>query len=324
MNKPTLTIILCQTRESNFTYDSLERNVLGPLKSDLAFCGSSSESENSILKNAKYIWNFNEPTDWSKACDSISKNDSDWRVLVDFGELFLGGSGYPNSKGSGLIIMYWREILKLSIGKEITDKYEWFVITRSDFKWICPHPPVEMLDPSRVYVLDGEKYGGFSDRHIIFNRKFADQILSLASPIFGSTSNLKEFLEGHKITNLNPERYLHLMMQRNNLLNQLTFLPYLGFTVRHEQTKTRWSSGVYNKSLGVYVKYPNEFKASFRSRFFIRDAQDWVKFLGNEDYFRRRVIRLIETLSASRSPFKKFRSVLVLISDKFLQLKIMS
>ncbi len=92
MASTTLTIVLCQTREGNYTFPSLKDNVLSPLRSDLAFCGSAAESaEDEILNASKYVWNFLEPDNWAKACDEISSNYSNWRDLCSFGDAFLGG-----------------------------------------------------------------------------------------------------------------------------------------------------------------------------------------------------------------------------------------
>jgi hypothetical protein len=105
--KKTLTIILGLTREANFTYPSLLSNVLIPLESDLAFCGSANSSEfNPILENSKYVWNEPDPIDWSKACDSISLDYGTWREFGKVPSNLLTGS-FPNqTAGPGMIFAY--------------------------------------------------------------------------------------------------------------------------------------------------------------------------------------------------------------------------
>jgi hypothetical protein len=319
MTNRTLTIVLCQTRESFFTFSSLNQKVLKPLKSDLAFCGSTPDINDQILKYSRYIWDHVEPNDWASAFDQITTVGSDWRELADFGNLFLGGSGYRGSKGSGLIVMYWRQILKMSLTEEVLSKYDWFVITRSDFQWVTSHPNIEQLNPEKIYFLNGEKYGGVSDRHIIFNKKFQKQIFSIASPIFENTEALRYFLAQNKVEDLNPEKFIDTMLNWCNLRNHIFFLPYLGYTIRHQQTRTRWSSGTYNKKFGFYIKYPNEFRDSYRSRFYLKNTQDWDKYFKNKWTIRKYFIKSIEFFSERQLPFKYVTSRCINLLDKVLQ-----
>jgi hypothetical protein len=238
--------------------------VLRPLKSELAFCGSTDDnselSGDQILKNCRYIWNFQEPKDWAKACDDISTDQGAWRNLVKLSPTFLGGTGYSESLGSGIIIMYWREILRKKISNEVLETYEWFVITRSDFFWKIKHPKVKYLNKRYIYLLDGERYGGISDRHIIFHRDLAKKVLSLAQPIFSDANNLEWELKLLNLDYLNPEIYLAFMIDKYKLSEQIKFLPYLGYTIRRPQTKTRYSEGTYYEKLGLFIKYPEEYR----------------------------------------------------------------
>jgi hypothetical protein len=280
--KKTLTIILCQTREGNFTYNSLVTNVLTPLDSDLAFCGSAeSNFDDAILRNSKYIWNFPEPIDWAETCDLISTDGGNWRELVKLDPEFLGGSGLYESVGSGLIVMYWREILRQHITESIIDEYEWFVITRSDFLWEIEHPKIEMLNKNTIYLLDGEKYSGISDRHIIFSKDSAKKCFEFAKPIFGEALRVKEELIEQQLvgSHLNPERYLLFITNKFGLNQNLRFIPYLGFTIRHEQTKTRWSSGVLDPDRNYYIKYPGELAAVTANKLQLRSEEDWFRVL---------------------------------------------
>ena len=281
MRKKTLTVVLCQTRESELTYNSLRKNVLKPLKSDLAFCGSSQQDDTHddiLLKKSRYVWNFDEPLDWGQACDQISTREGNWRDLARLSKAFLGGTGYQDSVGSGIIIMYWREVLRVCLTKKILDSYEWFVITRSDFYWEIEHPKIKLLDADQIYFLDGEKYGGLSDRHIIFHRKYADRILKIAEPIFKDSKELGKKLQNSQIDNLNPEQYLNYIFKEFNLLQHVTFIPYLGYTIRQAQTSTRWSKGVFNDELGLFVKYPEEYRMVKENLLEFKTPTQWKTF----------------------------------------------
>lgn len=288
MDSKTLTIITCQTREGNFNFSSLQQNLLKPLNSDLAFCGSANNDvPDSILRESKYIWNFPEPKVWDLACDEISQRDSNWRDLCAPGFSFLDNSWFrDDSIASGFIVMYWREVLRQNLTVDILDKYEWFVITRSDFQWVIPHPSIDLLNKEEIYLLDGEKYGGISDRHMIFHRRHAEQILGIATPIFNDTQELLRYFNENEINNLNCERYLSLMMRSRGLASRLVFLPYLGYCVRHQGTSTRWSQGEFNKKLDLFVKYPTEYRYSRYAKIAIKSNKDWKNILNRKSYFR--------------------------------------
>lgn len=296
MKSQTLTILLCQTRESNFTFPSLKENVLKPLSSDLAFCGSvqGDVADELLQAKAQFWWSMDEPTDWGASLDALHANSGKWRALADLGPLFLGGGDVPGTKGSGAIIMYWRAMLRDRITPEILDAYEWFVITRSDFLWEVPHPRVSILDPECIYLLDGERYGGVSDRHIIFHRMQAANILRIASPIFEEPEALRERLRAIRTPDLNPEKYIYFRLKEMGLEDRLRFLPYTGYTIRHHETSTRWSRGVRVKDLDFFIKYREEYvQTRITSRFITRDIH-WRSFLGSEPDARQLSYRLFQ------------------------------
>jgi hypothetical protein len=301
MTGKTLTVVLCQSREFEHTYHSLEKMVLGPLQSDLAFCGSHTPVPGNMIETVvQHYWHHEEPNDWVEAINGISQIDYSWRPLLDLDPAFLGGTGLGDSVGSGAIIMYWREILRGHITERILNEYEWFVITRSDFLWLTPHPEVGSLNSEEIYFLDGEQYGGISDRHIIFHRKFAPEIFGIASPIFQNSDQLLAQLsriEGH----LNPEVFLKFRFETMNLAKNIRFLPYLGFTIRHEGTETRWSQGEFSPKHGLYLKYPLEFEKARRIALIMRKAEHWDTWL--QGAFSPRVLAvkiLLRTISPQR------------------------
>lgn len=287
MNK-TLTIILGLTREANFTYPSLLSNVLIPLKSDLAFCGSADENQsNPILNYSKFVWNQPNPMNWSAACDSISLDYGSWRELGKVPSNLLTGTFPYQSAGPGMIFAYRWETLRRHITDEILESYEWFVITRSDFLWEIEHPEVSLLQTDKIYQMDGEMYGGISDRHIIFHRDNASKVFSFAQPIFSADISIKVRVvekyreEMEHLPMLNFEQYLLFMAKETGLQNQITLIPYLGYLIRHEGTDTNWSHGVFDHDRHYYIKYPGELAAVTSNKKSLRSQEDWVLFFNN-------------------------------------------
>jgi len=287
MKKKTLTIVLCQTRELDHTYNLMRKNLLNPLNSDLAYCGAviTDPREITLKGQFKFIWELNEPTDWIAEIDRYQIGDS-WKQLVENFPHLFGGTGLHNSNGSGLIIMYWRDLLRTFITPQILEAYEWFVITRSDFMWISSHPNVRHLKGEQIYFLDGEKYGGVSDRHMIFHRDFANAMFSLAEPIFFDSQRLNHSLMASKNipprNEVNPEYYLKFRLENLGIFSKVKFLPYLGYTIRYASTSTRWSTGEYSERKGLYIKYPREFYAARIAKFVIRGGYVWKKIINNQ------------------------------------------
>lgn len=297
----TLVIVLCQEREFAENWELFQRHVQQPLDADLAFCGafsSDSSQDTSVIRmNATHLWERPEPQDWLAELDSWEGNNTSWRQLVDLGPMFLGGTGLHDSVGSGALIMYWREVLRVSLPSRLLNQYDWFAITRSDFRWLAPHPSVDLLDSAKVYLLDGEQYGGVSDRHIIFHRSTAPEILSVAEPIFAQPTELKDRLLSSGVSDLNPERFIKFRLDEMGLGDRLVFLPYLGFTVRHESTQTRWSVGSFNRKLGYFVKYPEELRKARVTARHIKEAGDWEAITTSRPSGRRWLMRFDFALS---------------------------
>lgn len=291
----TLVILLCQDRELAMNSDLLQRYVLKPLEADLAFCGAWStpfSADSIALRNqARFIWGHEEPSDWVSALDRLSPSGESWRHLAGLSPMFVGDISETGAVGSCAIVMYWREVLRRSLTDEVLSEYEWIVITRSDFRWAIPHPEVSLLDPGSIYFLDGEHYGGVSDRHVLFHRQFASRVLSVAEPIFHDAERLRRQLLAADIIDLNAERFLWYRLGRLGLKERVYFLPYLGFTVRSESTTTRWSWGEYDSSLGVYVKYSEELRLTRLASRFIRSQDDWRSYFLGFWGLRRRLFR---------------------------------
>ena len=291
MKLKTLTIILCQTREAEFNFSSLVEKLLIPMNSDLAFCGSANtKNYDEILINSRFVWNREEPTDWIEALNEISRIDNEWECLLSVGDMFFGGTGLGQTVGSGAIIFFWREVLNRHITTEILEEYEWFIITRSDFLWLSPHPNVKDLNPREVYFLDGEQHGGLSDRHIIFHRSNAEKIFSLASPLFNESAKVKQSLLELE-TDLNPEIYIKFAIEQMGLFQNIRLIPYLGFTTRHGETQTRWSSGNFSKKLGFFVKYPSEYESAKLVGFLFRRSENWEKFISGKFSIRISILK---------------------------------
>lgn len=299
----TLVIVLCQGRMLEKTFHSLQDNVCKPLNADLAFVGSSQNmQELSVINNYfKHVFNTNEPSSWLNQIDSIHSSKS-WRSIADVSPVILGGTGYGQSVGSGAIIMYYREVLRQYLNEINTEEYTWFVITRSDFIWTIPHPCVQNLELDKIYFLDGQRYGGISDRHAIISKNNITKFLDISLPIFTDGHNLANRAKNNSV--VNAETLILLRLSELGLLEKCRFLPYMGATIRSLSTSSRWSQGVYSKKLNLYIKYPIELRMSVLLKYLFPYGLPWQKYLAGGVIFRYSLYTCIFKVLVKTSQYK--------------------
>lgn len=332
----TLVIILSETRAYDLTYASFEQNLLQPLDADLALCVSESateETDNPFYKNASYVWTYPELDDWSAALDDAQQSESivgqNWRQLFAVEGNFLGGLNNGNERvaGSGGISMFFRWYLKRCLLNEpgLLDCYSWYVLTRSDFMYLVPHYPLSRLDPSHIWLPLGEDYHGYTDRHLVADRKTFLSAISLLDPILKSPGELYKELKGSQ-QYLSFEGYIGYAFQRSGLTSILRRYPYTMYAVRHQGGRTSWSQGIYNEKLGYCIKYKPEYIASLLPTAMIRKPEDWTLSSTAAFFMVASWINAIDhvarfNLAAIRQPtIKKFAIRLTygtLLSDRF-------
>ena len=86
---------------------------------------------------------------------SFPPNKQQWLGLI-------AEAGHP--AGSGMLIFYrWLALIKMEqLG--LLSQYRSIIITRSDYFYVAPHPPLSKLRPGTIYVPNVEWWGGVTDR----------------------------------------------------------------------------------------------------------------------------------------------------------------
>ena len=229
-----------------------------------------SESADLFTGHAKYIWNFEEPSDalgqdWAHLFNHASTQDGihtvDWLKIVETESAFLGGLwSRKGPKTSACILLYARWFLLQSLQKAgIEALYDRYIITRSDYLFPIPHPPLEMLDSKYIWVPEGEDYGGITDRHIVIPRQYIRESLSVLDPTLRYPHELHKCMS-RVDPNWNLERYLMMYLFNAGLLHKVRRVPACMYTIRANDTKTSWCKGEWNSKLGFNIKYPDEFE----------------------------------------------------------------
>jgi hypothetical protein len=281
-------VILCETRAWELTADEFFGNVMAPLQADLALCVGANEREvpNPFYDAARYVWQFPEPEDWGDAYEA-AVGSRDWEALLTVHEQFFGGVDHAECQnvGSGAIIMFFRYLLRLRLTEEgLLDEYDWIIVTRSDFRWPTVHPPVDCFDRGAIHVLDGEQWGGVSDRYVAIPKNKIRSYLEIVDPIFTEpvelAQRLRAALEGDEsdYKYFNPEKFLAFRMRELGIWADLRWLPYVPFAVRLPGAHTRWSEGELNAGLGYYVKYADEYRRAQIVSKYIHSQADWRRY----------------------------------------------
>jgi hypothetical protein len=105
-----------------------------------------------------------------------------WREFLKIKDHLFGGvkDNYNEHPGSAGILIFFRWfLLKNLIDNDLINKYDRFVITRSDFIYQLPHPKLHLMHENYIWIPDCEYYGGYTDRHVILSKQNIESYLYL-------------------------------------------------------------------------------------------------------------------------------------------------
>ena len=311
-----LVIFLCETRAWEITAKPFRTNVLEPLEADLGLCvaDGAREEPNPFYEMARFVWSLPEPDDWSDLFEAESGGHRLWQALVELDKTFLGGlgSGAQRTPGSGAIIMYFRRFAERCLREDgLLDAYDWFIFTRSDFYWPTPHPPLAVLDDTSIHALDGEQYGGVSDRYAAVPRALLQAFLTVPDPIFDEPLEFAVRARAEMATapqlHFNPERFIAMRLRELGLWNGLKWLPYVPYSVRTPAGHTSWSKGTFDSDKGFFIKYPDEHIRSRAVTAVIHDSSDWLTYFDHQRGHRMRIaLRFRTWFGLQRSRAKRY------------------
>jgi len=288
----TLVVILCETRAFRLCQDKFKENLLDQMNCDLALCvgiNKNTEKEgNKYYSYAKYIWEVDDPPDCGPVYTDIclkENGDPNWKDLLnieeDSGEkedLNLGGIRTLKAKGSGAYLYYYRWLLLQQLRREeLISKYKWFIITRSDFIWNIPHPNTSILNDNYIYIPDGEKYGGITDRHTILPAKYVETYLNIIHPIIHNPLLVKNIY--NDLDHINPECFIKWWLEYNNIYKYVKYFPYIMYSVREKNGSTSWSKGDWSEENMYYIKYSTEFNSYKKFSNIIHNQEYWKDLL---------------------------------------------
>ena len=276
----TLVCILGQTRAQDITWKNFNKYLLKSLNADLALCIAEKKTPNNMMyKKAKFIWNYRDLQDYTKYFSDaqnlllkkkkIQKKPS-WKKLIGIKHFWLarlkGATKIRNnrgiySSGTGALLIYNRWfLLQKIIRHKLYEKYDRIIITRSDFIWNIHHPRLENLDPNFIWIPNGEKYGGYTDRHAVLSRENFYDYLNLLEPILLEPDRLYNLMKSKN--NWNLERYIKFYLEQKGYSKKVKLFPYIMYSVRNEKIKTTFRPGTYSYKHKFFIKYFKEYLSS--------------------------------------------------------------
>jgi len=220
----------------------------------------------------------------------LYKKRKHWRTFLKFKSQFLGGikDAFYEHKGSGGILIFYRYLLlDYLINADIINKYDRFVITRSDYIYTLPHPKMEILNKDYIWVPNGEYYNGITDRHAVLSKNNIVSYLNILQNMICYSNKYYRFLKNYNHSYWNLEKIILFNLKYNNI-NHVYIFPYIMYTIRTENGTSRWSSGIYDDNLGYYIKYPTEYKIACDIK------QDFIdKNIQLNDFYKEQMIKII-------------------------------
>jgi hypothetical protein len=278
----TLVILYSETREHQHTFDNFKRYVLNELNADLALCVAINDRENQnnpFYNAAKYIWQYQEPEDWGDAFDYASEYEqvaNNWRILKQVKDQWLGGiKGEQAQKGSAGILLFFRWLTKNKLlENKLLNEYDRFIYTRSDYLYETPHIPLELLSKDKIWIPDGEDYGGVTDRHMVCSALNIISALSIADPMIKAPQDLVDTMSYFQEWNL--EQFIKLSFQKTGIWDQVQRFPFTMYSLRSEGGHTSWREGKFNKNLGYYVKYPHDYYSAMIAKNIFKKRGGWT------------------------------------------------
>ena len=270
----TLVIVMGNLRGGELAWESMYKNLLDVNSADLALVIGSvaannidemqkdnnqatTTSSSSLYKRAKYLYEFPEYDDWADAIDLIDGSGG-WREeLLKYTNpkygLFGGVKGH---EGSGAVIFMSRWFVRKAYEENNWgDKYDRFVLTRSDHFYECQHD-LSILDHTKLWLPTGEDYGGITDRHLVVSRELFLRAIDI---IFTPVRHPTKYVDSELTERYGPEKLIKRRWTEENLWDSVRRFHRVMFTCAVPGDQTRWSKMSADAvSEGVHLKYPKE------------------------------------------------------------------
>jgi len=258
MSEKTLIVLIGNARGGEQTWQTLYNNLIDVYSADLLLCfGKTNNTNNSLYKKAKYIFELDEYNNWNDYYEQFFSNK--WKHSFLHGQHNGLAGGLDTHRGSGSIIFAFRHFLQTNCF-DILNSYDRIILTRSDHFYLYKHP---ILPNDRIWIPQGEDWGGVTDRCHIFPSSLIKQMLGVIEYMDSDIG----FQNISKINNPNPEIILLLSFQFYDIINQIHRYKRCQFAVATKDDTTRWQKGTIPLPdyQDLYIKYINEYREALKN-----------------------------------------------------------
>ena len=188
-----------------------------------------------------------------------------WREFLKIKNQFLGGikddiEQHPGS--AGILIFFRWFLLKNMIENDLLNKYDRFIITRSDFIYQLPHPKIEGMNENCIWIPDCEHYGGYTDRHVVLSKTNIEPYLNILHNLVLKSNDYFMKMKMKNRDDWNLEKLIKFHLEQNNVVHLVKECPYIMYSVRNINGTTRWAYGIFSNELNYYIKYKAEYEKS--------------------------------------------------------------
>ena len=199
------------------------------------------DRDNPYLRRARYAWMAPDPDDYGQLFDAAQAelcaergvSAPPWRDLLAYGGTWAGRihSAHAHPSASAVLI-YCRWLLLRNLQREgLLEKYDRFIITRSDFQWLCPHPPLSVLSAENISVPSDHHWSGINDRHMVVRAADVEPCLDLLEEMLLRPAELAQAMRER--SEWNDEQLLALQLRRRGLAGRVREFPYVMYLVGH-------------------------------------------------------------------------------------------
>ncbi|EJK65538.1 hypothetical protein THAOC_13587 [Thalassiosira oceanica] len=245
---------------------------------------NSTYPNSSLLERAKYIWTFPSYDNWIDAVDEV--NGTSWREThlptfkdlaatngpsILFGPLRVFDEEKNKTvqfAGSAMLIFMIRWFLIQKIHEQgILEKYDRFVVTRTDHFYACHHSFMSLdLSDGRIWLPVGQDFGGYTDRHMVVGGENLIDALDLMTDMilkpFDPSPHLAEAKAGRFGPHHNSESFLkHVWDSRNLTVSRLPRVMYV-CAVSSDTSHFKIAKIPSEHAPGLLAKYQKEYDAA--------------------------------------------------------------
>lgn len=270
----TLVVVFGMHRGGPPAWNSFLRHLIRPLAADLALLVPNQFKSAELVKQAQYVWSFDEPSSWKKVLQSIADNcpSSECKLwateLCQEGHMpsvaMKGIDDCGEKRGSDGIALAMRWMVQQKIASlGLVERYDWFVITRSDLLYLCDHPRIsEDFDPNYLWIPEIMSFedgvSKFSDKHLCVASKNVLAALNTTVIMLCDTKNFKN-PPGRPVVQrgIDVDAALALSWHMQGLGSKIFRRVML--TVMRDSDKSRWlgtDPGFIDTVYGIHLKAP--------------------------------------------------------------------